>query len=168
DPRNLGIEDEDGALQTIEETYRKGLEQKQAEDMAETKKWMDEGDYYEDFENKSKSVQIGVNISNIIFDFFTGGSTSKINNIGQNSAVFIQKAQESYQKNKSLAQAFEDASVEMAKNAAKINTASKIAKILNSTPNIKAPPAVDLGTPAPDHSFGAGGPAPADESVFDL
>ncbi|MFO7999396.1 MAG: hypothetical protein R6U86_10505, partial [Bacteroidales bacterium] len=63
DPRNLGIEDEDGALQTIEETYRKGLEQKQAEDMAETKKWMDEGDYYEDFENKSKSVQIGVNIS---------------------------------------------------------------------------------------------------------
>ncbi|MDZ7667014.1 MAG: hypothetical protein U5K27_17095 [Desulfotignum sp.] len=30
DPHNLGVEDEDGVLQTIDEIYRKGLKKKQA------------------------------------------------------------------------------------------------------------------------------------------
>lgn len=166
DPRNLGIEDEDGALQTIDKAYRKGLGQKQARDMVEVKKWMDEGDYYGNLENKSQNIQTGVNVTGKVVDIFSGGAGSKINNIGQNSAIFIQTALESKQEGKSTAQALEDAAIKTGKNITKIDTLEKILE--TTTPNTQAPPAVDLGTPLPDESFGAGGPAPADDSVFDL
>ena len=165
DPHNLGVEDEDGLLQTIDEIYRKGLKKKQAQDMAESKKWIDEGNYYENLEKKGKNIQTGANVAGNVIDIFTGGAGSKINNIGQNSAIFIQTTIESKQKGKSTTQALEDAAIKTGKNITKINT---LEKILKTTPNIKPPPAVDLGTPLPDHSFGAGGPAPLDENVFNL
>jgi hypothetical protein len=88
-----------------------------------------------------------------------------INSIGQNSAIFIQTFLESKNKGKSETQALDDAFSASGRNISKINTLEKILKI---TPNIKAPPAMDPGISPSDHSFGAGGPAPLDESVFDL
>ncbi|MDZ7667015.1 MAG: hypothetical protein U5K27_17100 [Desulfotignum sp.] len=133
--------------------------------MAELKKWMDEGNYYENLEKKGKNIQTGANVAGNVISIFTGGAVSQINNIGQNSAIFIQTTIESKQKGKSTAQALEDAAVKAGKNITKIN---KLEKFIKLTPNIKPPPAVHLETPLPDHSFGAGGPAPLDENIFNL
>lgn len=143
----------------------------QAKDMDEGKKWRDEGDYYEDMENKGETIQTGVNIAGNVVDYFTRGAGSKINSIGQTSAIFIQTFFESKNKGKSETQALDDAFSASGRNISKINTLEKIdtlKEILKRTPNIKAPPAMDPGISPPDHSFGAGGPAPLNESVFDL
>jgi hypothetical protein len=161
----------DGQVETISQNYRKGLQRQQAEQMAQSQKWIDEGNYYEKLEKNGETVQMGVNVAGSIVDLVSAGTTSRINKIGQHTADFVESGMESYNQGKSASQILEDAMIGAGQKAAKVDTLQKTMEFLknikNSSPNIKAPPAVHLGTPGPtDGSFGAGGPAPQDNSIF--
>jgi hypothetical protein len=165
-----GIIGADGQLQTIQQNYRDGLKQQQAEQMAKNKKWMDEGDYYEKLEKAGEATQTGVNVAGSILDIATGGATSNINKIGEHTANFVESSMKSYNNGKSASEIFSDAMIETGKKAAKVDQFQKaydfIKNLENSSPNMKAPPAVNLGTPSPDGSFGAGGPQLDHDSNF--
>lgn len=165
-----GIIGADGQLETVEQNYRKGLEQQQAELTYKTKKWLDEGNYYEKMENRAKNVQTATNVAGTIVNIVSGGTTSTINKIGQHTANAIESGMESYNQGNSSTEVFTDAMVGAGKKAAKIDkleqTVEFINNLKNSSPNIKPPPPIQPATSNPDGSFGAGGPALDHDSNF--
>lgn len=162
-----GIIGADGQLETIEQNYRKGILQQQAELSRKTKVWLEEGKYYEKLEKRGKTVQTAVNVAGTVVNVVSGGATSKINQIGQHTANALESGMESYNAGKSAPEIFNDAMLGAGKKAAKVDTIKNMMKMINnlhnSSPNIKPPPAITYGEMETDGSFGAGGPALDDD-----
>ena len=165
-----GIIGADGQLQTVDQNYRQGIEQQQAEQTYKTKKWLEEGKYYEKMEKGGKIVQVVVNVAGTIVNIISGGTTSTVNSIGQHTANAIESGMESYNQGKSATEVFNDAMVGAGKKAAHIDKMEKAANFIsnlkNSSPNIQPPPPIQPATENPDGSFGAGGPALDHDSNF--